>query len=184
MTAGGRAAALAVLTLVGPAVGWGQEAPSASPASGSTPQPPGALLAISAGQFNIADQEHVAVEGGVQWRGGGHLWVLHPIAGAAVTDAGSVNAYFGFAFDLPVDGRGFFLGLSFAPGYYHRGAGKDLGDSLEFRSGFEIGWRSEDGTRVGVEIHHLSNASLGERNPGENSLVLVVSFPPRRLFGR
>jgi lipid A 3-O-deacylase len=185
VTAAGRAGAFVLLALLGPQPGWPQEAAAPAGAGGpADPSRPGALFALSAGQFNIANQQKTAVEAGVQWRGGGRWWVLHPIAGAAVTDEGAFNAYLGFTFDLPTRGTGFVARPSFAPGYYHQGGGKDLGDALEFRSGLELGWRFGDGTRVGVELHHLSNASLGRINPGENTLLLVVSFPARRLFGR
>jgi hypothetical protein len=66
--------------------------------------------------------------------------------------------------------------LSFAPGYYRAGGGKDLGYPLEFRSGIELGWRFHEG-RVGVELYHLSNASLARHNPGEESLVLTLALP-------
>ena len=141
------------------------------------------LLAFSAGQYNIADQEHAAAEVGVQWRGAGRWWVLHPMAGGAVTHQGAVNLYLGFTFDLPI-GQRFAFRPSFAPGYYRRGGGKDLGYPLEFRSGLEAAWRFARGTRLGVELYHLSNASLGDRNPGENALVLTIAVPMAKLFGR
>jgi lipid A 3-O-deacylase len=141
------------------------------------------LLAFSAGQYNIADQAHAAAEVGVEWRGARRWWVLYPIAGGAVTHQGALNLYLGFTFDLPI-GRGFALRPSFAPGYYRGGGGKDLGYPLEFRSGLEAGWRFAGGTRLGVELYHLSNASLGDRNPGENALVLTLAVPVARLFGR
>jgi len=37
---------------------------------------------------------------------------------------------------------------------------------------------------VGAEFYHISNASLGDRNPGENSLMLVVAIPTAKLSGR
>jgi len=144
--------------------------------------PDGGLVAFSAGQYNIADQRHAAAETGVQWRGG-RRWLLRPIAGGMVTHEGALNLHAGFTFDLPL-GRRLALRPSFAPGYYRQGGGKDLSHPLEFRSGLEIGWRFAGGTRVGVELYHLSNASLADRNPGENSLVLMVAVPMSRLLGR
>ena len=106
------------------------------------------LLAFSAGQYNIADQAHAAAEVGVQWRGAGRWWVLHPMAGGAITHQGAVNLYLGFTFDLPI-GKRFAFRPSFAPGFYRRGNGKDLGYPFEFRSGLEAGWRFARGTRLG-----------------------------------
>ena len=63
-------------------------------------------------------------------------------------------------------------------GVYEQGDGKDLGGSLEFRSGIEVTYRANDSIRVGVGFYHLSNAGLHEVNPGLNSLVLTFGFQP------
>jgi len=34
----------------------------------------------------LVDQSHAAAELGLQWRGGGHWWVFHPIVGGMVTN--------------------------------------------------------------------------------------------------
>ena len=91
--------------------------------------------------------------------------------------AGAFHLYAGFAADLPL-GEHALIRLGFAPGYYDKGAdGKDLGMALEFRSSFEIGWRFGDGWRLGVEIYHLSNAQLGDINPGNGSLLVALTIP-------
>jgi lipid A 3-O-deacylase len=141
------------------------------------------LVAISAGEHNTVDQSKAAAELGLQWRGGGHWWVFHPIVGGMVTHQGAMHGYVGFTFDLPL-GAHFAFRPSFAPGLYRQGGGKDLGYPLEFRSGLEAGWRFSGGTRVGLEFYHISNASLGDINPGSNSLMLVVAIPTAKLFGR
>jgi hypothetical protein len=70
------------------------------------------------------------------------------------------------------------LRLGFGPGYYDRGAtGKDLGLSLEFRSSLEIGWCLRSGWRLGLELVHLSNGDLAKVNPGNGSLLFVVTLP-------
>jgi lipid A 3-O-deacylase len=60
-------------------------------------------------------------------------------------------------------------------GLYEAGDGKDLGGAVEFRSGLEVAVRAGDRWWVGLSYYHLSNAVLYDRNPGEESLVLVVS---------
>jgi lipid A 3-O-deacylase len=135
-----------------------------------------ALLAPSAGVFEVGDATYGAAELGLQWRGGGRWWVFHPMAGGMVTHKGSCNLYAGFSFDLPVGSR-LVLRPSFAPGYFNKGRGKDLGYPLEFRSGIEVGWRFSKGTQLGLEFNHISNASLGDHNPGANSLLVMVAIP-------
>jgi hypothetical protein len=99
-----------------------------------------------------------------------------PTSVVVVTTEGSFNLYAGFGIDVPL-GRRVLIRVSFAPGYYHEGGGKPLGQALEFRSSFEIGWRFRDGWRIGLEGYHLSNADLAAHNPGEGSLVVMLTIP-------
>lgn len=99
-----------------------------------------------------------------------------PLIGLMSTAQISFYGYLGINFDLL-----FFHHLHFSPGfaagYYARGKGKNLGFPIEFRSGFELGWKFSDWHRIGIHFYHLSNASLGSRNPGEESLVLFYDIP-------
>ena len=60
-------------------------------------------------------------------------------------------------------------------GIYTAGDGKDLGGPVEFRSGIEVSVRAGERWWVGLSYYHLSNAVLYDLNPGEESLVLVLS---------
>ncbi len=88
-----------------------------------------------------------------------------------VTTDGSFYVCAGLVFDFSF-GR-VVVTPSLAAGWYLPGGGKDLGFPLEFRSQLEAGYRFKNGTRLGVAFSHLSNASIGKTNPGEQSLVLV-----------
>ena len=59
---------------------------------------------------------------------------------------------------------------SFSPGLYSVGDGKDLGYPLEFKSELQI---SVDffGSRLGYSQSHLSNANIGDKNPGADSYM-------------
>jgi hypothetical protein len=48
---------------------------------------------------------------------------------------------------------------------------------VEFRSGAELAYRFADQSRLGIAIHHTSNAGLTKQNPGEQSAVLMYSVP-------
>lgn len=106
---------------------------------------------------------------------------FRPLVGLMATAEGSFYAYLGLNFDLL-----FFDHLLFAPGfaagYYAQGGGKNLGYPIEFRSGVELAWQFYDWHRLGVHFYHLSNASLGRKNPGEESLVLFYDIPLRKGF--
>ena len=61
---------------------------------------------------------------------------------------------------------------SFAPGYYNYGDGKDLGSPLEFKTEVQMSFNISDSTHLGMSYNHISNASLGDKNPGANSYML------------
>ena len=142
-----------------------------------------AMLMLSGGAFDANKQVNPAAEFGLQWRGGGRLWRLGPMAGVMATTDSAFNAYFGFSLDFPLGTR-VALRPSFAPTYYSMGNGKDLHGVVQFRSGIEAAWRFGEGLRLGLELYHLSNASLEDLNPGEESLVLTFALPANRIFGK
>ncbi|MBB4286316.1 acyloxyacyl hydrolase [Roseospira goensis] len=111
------------------------------------------------------------------------LWRFTPIAGLEVTDRGAVYAYGGLALDV-FFGERFVVTPNAAAGYYSAGEGRDLGYPLEFRTGIEAAYQFGNGSRLGVAYHHISNAGLGDRNPGIETLTLNYALPLDMLFGR
>jgi hypothetical protein len=63
-----------------------------------------------------------------------------------------------------------------AAGYYERGDEKELGGSVQFRSGLELSYRLSPAHSVGAVFYHLSNAGLERPNPGSESLVLFWAW--------
>ena len=60
---------------------------------------------------------------------------------------------------------------SFTPGLYHEGDGKDLGHMLEFKSEVQLSVDFSKSSKLGFSYNHISNASLGDKNPGANSYM-------------
>ena len=60
---------------------------------------------------------------------------------------------------------------SFTPGLYSQGDGKDLGHLLEFKSEVQITFNILQNSQLGFSYNHLSNTSLGDKNPGANSYM-------------
>ena len=60
---------------------------------------------------------------------------------------------------------------SFTPGLYEQGDGKDLGHILEFKSEVQLSLDLPKDSQFGFSYNHLSNASLGDKNPGANSYM-------------
>ena len=104
-------------------------------------------------------------------------WVdLRGVVGVMNTIENNGFLYAGVNFDIPLGDHLIFT-AGFAPGYYWVGHGKELGYPLEFRSGGELAYQQDNGVRYGVHFYHLSNAHLGWKNPGEESLVFFYEVP-------
>jgi hypothetical protein len=135
-----------------------------------------ALLRPAAGVFEFNLNSAAAGELGLQYRLGRNTGPIHPLIGVFGTTDAAFLVYAGFGIDIPLGGP-VVLRPSLAPGFYHRGEGKDLGSIIEYRSALEVAWRTRRGLRVGVELDHVSNAGSAPSNRGAESLTLTISIP-------
>ena len=94
---------------------------------------------------------------------------LSPITGAMITEANSTYFYTGVQAQYKIGAID--ITPSFAPGYYNEGNGKDLGHALEFKSEVQLSLELPKQSQIGISYNHLSNASLGDKNPGANSYM-------------
>ena len=94
---------------------------------------------------------------------------LSPITGALLTSDSAAYVYTGVQAQYKL-GRINFI-PSFTPGLYSKGDGKDLGHILEFKSELQISVDFVSNSQLGFSYNHLSNASLGTKNPGANSYM-------------
>ena len=95
---------------------------------------------------------------------------LSPITGGFFTEKSALYLYTGVQAEYEL---GFLTFTpSFAPGYYNYGSGKDLGYPLEFKSEVQMSLNLSDSTHLGMSYNHISNASLGSKNPGANSYMI------------
>ena len=94
---------------------------------------------------------------------------LSPITGALITADNAGYVYTGVESKYKMG----FLNVtpSFTPGLYHEGDGKDLGHILEFKSEVQLSLDLSKSTELGFSYNHISNASLGDKNPGANSYM-------------
>lgn len=139
-----------------------------------------AHMNFSTGAFNAFKNEATTGFQG-EYRSAAELWGIKPFAGLMRSNLNEVYAYAGLGMDLHVGG-GFVFTPNLAAGYYEKGSGRDLGHPLEFRSGAEFAYIFESGARIGLSFHHLSNASIGGRNPGTELLRMSYSIPFTPLF--
>ena len=66
---------------------------------------------------------------------------------------------------------------SFGLGYYDDGDGKKLGNKLEFRTTIEISYQLKNDDRIGISLGHISNANIGNKNPGVEIISLSYQKP-------
>ena len=71
----------------------------------------------------------------------------------------------------------FFLTPSFGAGIYDDGSGKKLGNDLQFRTSLEISYELKNKNRIGISFSHISNANLGDKNPGVEILSFSYHIP-------
>ena len=71
----------------------------------------------------------------------------------------------------------FFFTPSFGAGIYNDGSGKKLGNDLQFRTSLEVSYELNNKNRIGISFSHISNANLGDKNPGVEILSFSYHIP-------
>mgnify|MGYP002039775114 FL=1 len=93
-----------------------------------------------------------------------------PITGGFITENSAAYLYTGMEWNYDLGGKMTFT-PSFAPGLYSAGDGKDLGHVLEFKTEVQATYAVNEATSFGMSYNHISNASIGDKNPGANSYM-------------
>ena len=94
---------------------------------------------------------------------------LSPITGIMITADNAGYIYTGIQAQYKFGALNFTP--SFTPGLYHEGDGKDLGHVIEFKSELQFSLDLSKNSQFGFSYNHISNASLGDKNPGANSYM-------------
>ena len=126
------------------------------------------------GNFDFSDHKQAAILIGFQHQNEDLnrdtlIGNISPITGGFVTENSAIYVYTGFEWN--VDMGSFTFTPSFAPGLYHEGDGKDLGHVLEFKSEVQVSFDLSQSSKLGFSYNHVSNASIGDKNPGANSYM-------------
>ena len=126
------------------------------------------------GNFDFSDDKQAALLFGFQHQNESlerdtFLGNISPITGGFITENSASYIYSGVEWNIDIGS--FKFTPSFAPGLYHRGGGKDLGHILEFKTEVQLSYSSSEDTSFGISYNHVSNASLGDKNPGANSYM-------------
>ena len=97
------------------------------------------------------------------------LGTLSPITGFMITADSATYAYTGVQAEYKIGKLNVIP--SFTPGIYGEGNGKDLGHVIEFKSEVQLSLDIFSNSELGFSYNHISNASLGDNNPGANSYM-------------
>ena len=139
-------------------------------------QLPNTQLNMYSGMFDFSDAKQRAVLVGFQHQNeelyrDTFLGTLSPITGGFVTENQALYAYTGVEWNFDIGPLNFTP--SFAPGLYGEGDGKDLGHILEFKSEIQASFNLSENSQLGMSYNHISNASLGDKNPGANIYMFI-----------
>ena len=127
------------------------------------------------GNFDFSDDKQKAMLIGFQHQNENlerntFLGNVSPITGGFVTENSAAYVYTGIEWNYTMGDKIKFT-PSFTPGIYHEGDGKDLGHALEFKTEVQLSYSISESTNLGMSYNHISNASLGDKNPGANSYM-------------
>jgi len=129
------------------------------------------------GMFDFSDDKQASGTFGIQHQNE-TLFIKNnrgrfsPITGAFITSKNAYYIYTGLQAEYEMGA--FKITPSFAPGYYNEGNGKDLGSPLEFKTELQMTYDLGKATHIGASYNHISNASLGDKNPGANSYMFNI----------
>ena len=127
------------------------------------------------GMFDFSDEGAKSTVFGIQHQNENltrksFLGTLSPVTGAWITADNAAYFYTGVQAQYKI-GK-FDLTPSFTPGFYEKGSGKDLGHALEFKTEVQLSLNLLENSQFGMSYNHISNASLGDKNPGANSYMI------------
>ena len=129
---------------------------------------------VYSGMFDFSDDGKKATLIGVQHQNENlnrdtFFGNISPITGALITADNAGYVYTGIQAQYKIGNLN--ITPSFTPGLYHEGDGKDLGHLVEFKSEVQISLDIFKDSELGFSYNHISNASLGDKNPGANSYM-------------
>ena len=129
---------------------------------------------VYSGMFDFSDDGQRAVLIGFQHQNemlqrDSFLGTLSPVTGFILTENNASYFYTGVQTQYNLGKINVIP--SFTPGLYEQGDGKDLGHPLEFKSEVKFTLDLGESSNLGFSYNHISNASLGDKNPGANSYM-------------
>ncbi len=131
-------------------------------------------LNFYSGMFDFSDDGKRATLFGIQHQNesllrDSFLGTISPVTGLMFTADNAGYIYTGVQAEYKIGKIN--LIPSFTPGLYSEGDGKDLGSPIEFKSEVQLSFDLFQNSELGFSYNHISNASIGDKNPGANSYM-------------
>ncbi|MFL2654400.1 MAG: acyloxyacyl hydrolase [Alphaproteobacteria bacterium] len=134
------------------------------------------LLSIGTGWYDFNDNRD-AVDIRIEYRSNTkYLKIIKPWVGIQLTTDNAAYGLTGILSDIYAS-KHIIVTPSFGIGFYSDGNGKDLGNTIEFRSQLELGYEFNDKSRVSAAVSHISNAHLSDQNPGTEIFNIYYHIP-------
>lgn len=106
------------------------------------------------------------------------LTYVQPSFGFLGTSENAYYGYFGLSMDLFFGKcRCFLITPSLAAGWYIDGDDIKMGNRIQFKSGGDFTYKFKNNVRISLGIFHLSNAGLGDNNPGAETAIIRYQIP-------
>lgn len=136
-------------------------------------------LAVGAGIFGVFDNgQLLTLKLGYEFAPLSDYWEIRPLAQFMVHDRGAYHVSVGAIRDFEVDDT-WSWGISTSVGYYHEDSSNstdELGYDVEFYSAISATYKLDNQSAVRAELGHISNGSLGDRNPGSESIMVSYLY--------
>ncbi len=171
--------------VIAAAVGVAFSVPMSDSNTSGLPTDPTPTIAFGAGMFDMLDntEQNKAADFRAEWRGAPFYYVFKPTVGFEATSDGGGGVFLGVEADWLIHDHWVFT-PSFSVGAWGDGGGKEMGSVLEFRSQIEAGYRFDNGWRLTAAYGHISNAEIGDTNPGAEIGTIYLHIPAEKILPR
>lgn len=140
-------------------------------------QPNTSFFGLSVGMYDPVTHNEKAAAFNLEWQPGVKIaGFLQPIFGAIVTTNGAMLGYGGLGVPFKVTDH-VMLMPSIAMGAYRKGGGYDLGRTLAYRIGTELAYEFQDKSRIGLNLHILTNGRSTGREDRTEVFGLTYTTP-------
>jgi hypothetical protein len=141
------------------------------------------FFGLSVGLYDAFKTDDLAASFGVEWQPGVKIaGVLQPLFGAFVTSDGSFLGYGGVGVPVKVH-KNWMIMPSVSAGYYEEGDGFDLDRKLAYRVGAEIAYVFENESRLGLNVHTITNGTSLDTDDRTEIISIKYTTPLGNIPG-